>query len=85
MLSQYITCTKKWIALLLWSFGSNFFFGTHKLYLMTATPQAKTGIITGLNHGHITTKKALPAKPVNRKGVSLPFSLCLTHFLTPFR
>ena len=52
---------------------------------MTATPQAKTGIITGLNHGHITTKKALPAKPVNRKGVSLPFSLCLTHFLTPFR
>ncbi|KAL2913776.1 ribosomal protein L36 [Polyrhizophydium stewartii] len=32
-------------------------------------PAQKTGIATGINAGHITTRKHLAVKPVNRKGV----------------
>lgn len=44
-----------------------------------APKQPNTGLFVGLNKGHVVTKKELPPRPRDRKGVSvtsLLLSLC---------
>ncbi|KAJ3179230.1 60S ribosomal protein L36 [Gaertneriomyces sp. JEL0708] len=36
---------------------------------MAAAPVQKSGIAVGTNKGHVTTRRELKAKPVNKKGV----------------
>ena len=43
-----------------------------------APKQPSTGLFVGLNKGHVVTKKELPPRPCDRKGVSL--NCCCTKF-----
>jgi len=48
---------------------------------------ARTGIAVGINKGHITTRKELAPKPVNKKGVCINinhFFSFLFHFIFCF-
>jgi hypothetical protein len=42
-----------------------------------APTQAKSGLFVGINKGHIVTKREVPLRPSDRKGVriSVPLSL----------
>jgi large subunit ribosomal protein L36e len=42
-----------------------------------APSQPKSGLFVGINKGHVVTKRELPLRPSDRKGVSLSFTtLC---------
>jgi hypothetical protein len=42
-----------------------------------APQQPKSGLFVGINKGHVVTKRELPLRPSDRKGVSLSFTnLC---------
>jgi hypothetical protein len=40
-----------------------------------APTQPKSGLFVGINKGHVVTKRELPPRPSDRKGVSLPDTL----------
>ena len=42
----------------------------YALKQVMAPKQPNTGLFVGLNKGHIVTKKELPPRPADRKGVS---------------